>query len=157
MCLYHQWFKGKDNVLADSLSRDGYIFSNDSHKKIINLTIPSQVPPNFSISPLPKEICSFISSTLLLMPTKKQRLLPQKPSELVLLNAGAVSSLASTSTISSLTVSPDSNKTSSCPHLLKPCEKPPSLIQIKQNWWKEQSVPPSHMWHRPSGQTIGQI
>ena len=155
-CLYRQWFKGEENILADSLSRDGFIFSNKAHKRFLNIAIPSQVPPNFNICPLPKEISSFISSILLPLPVKKQRLLPQKPSDLVHSNVGLLSSLVSTSTLSSLMDSPDFNKIFSCQHLPKPSEKPPSLTQIKMNWWRERSVPPSHMWHRPSGQTTGQ-
>ena len=155
-CLYRQWFKGEDNALADSLSRDGFIFSHQAHKKFLNITIPSQVPQDFNIYPLPKEISLFISSILLQLPVKKQRLKLQKPSDLVLSNVGLLSSLVSTSILSTWKNSPDFNKISSCQHLHKPSVKPPSLTQIKLNWWKERSVPPSHMWHRPSGQTIGQ-
>ena len=154
-CLYRQWFKGEENVLADSLSRDGFLFTEKAHKQFLLKTSSSQVPQDFNICPLPKKICSFISSMLLQLPVKKQRLLAQKPSELVLLNVGALFCSASTYTAFSLTDFQNFNKISSCPHSLKPCEKLPSLQQIKMNWWRERSVPPCHMWHRPSGQTTG--
>ena len=155
-CLYRQWFKGEENVLADSLSRDGYFLTNDTHQSFLKSSIPSHVPPNFNISPIPNEICCFISSTLLLLPVKKQRLLQPRPSDLARSNAGVVSLLESTSTASSSMDSPDFSKTSSCPLSPRHCERPPSLAQIKENWWRERSVPPSHMWHRPSEQTTGQ-
>ena len=154
-CLYRQWFKGEANTVADSLSRDGYFLSNKTHKDFLLATVPHQVPANFNISPISKEIVLYISSILLLMPVKKLRLKAQKPSDLARSNVGLLSSLASGSTIYSSKISHAFNKTSSCQLSPNPCEKPPSLLQIKMNWWKAQSMPPSHMWLRPSGQTTG--
>ena len=37
----------------------------------------------------------------------------------------------------------------------KPFEKQPTLSEIKTRWFKAQSKPPCHMFHRPSGQTLG--
>ena len=51
-------------------------------------------------------------------------------------------------------VSLSSNRISYSQHLLKPCEMLLSLKEIDSSWWREQSTPPSHMWHSPSGQTI---
>ena len=154
-CIYRQWFKGEENVLADSLSRDGFVFTNQAHKSFLQSTIPQQVPPNFNISPLPNEIVSFISSTLLQLPVKAQRLMPRKESELVRSRPGLVSYLVLGSRLSSSKASPSSRETSSCLPSPRQFEKAPSLEEIKSNWWREQSTPPSHMWHRPSGQTIG--
>ena len=153
--LYRQWFRGADNTVADSLSRDAYFLSHESHQQFLSQTVPHQVPHNFRILPIPKEISSFISSTLQLLPVQPQRLHPQKPSELALGHVGLISSLASASSQSFWRDLANSNKTSSCPPLPKPQEKPPSLEEIKESWWRAQSVPPSHMWHRPSGQTTG--
>jgi hypothetical protein len=153
--LYRQWFKGADNVVADSLSRDAYFLSNKTHELFLNQTVPHQVPQNFRIQPVPKEICSFVTSTLLLLPVKQQRCLPQKPSDLARLNVGQLSSIASALKNCTSKTSQDSKLISSCQLLRKPCEKPPSLDQLEEIWWKGQSMPPSHMWHRPSGQTTG--
>ena len=154
--LYTQWFAGKENDAADSLSRDCYYLSNKTHKHFLLSTIPHQLPQNFNIRAVPAEICSFISSTLEQLPVKKLRLVPQKPSELARGNVGILSCLASGSTHHSTSMaSQNSNRTSFCPPSAKPLERPPSLQEIKDKWWKEQSQPPCHMWHRPSGQTTG--
>ena len=130
--------------------------SNNTHKKFLYSAVPHQLPQDFIIQPVPKEIISFVSSILLLLPVKQQRLIQQKPSELAHSELGVLSLLALECTPCILRTSPNSNRTSSCPPSPKQLEKLPSPIQIKMNWWKEQSVPPCHMWHRPSGQTIGQ-
>ena len=60
--LYKQWFKERDNVVADSLSRDDYYLSNKSHERFLSLTVPQQLPTNFRIKPLPREICFFMTA-----------------------------------------------------------------------------------------------
>ena len=114
------------------------------------------MPENFKIRPVPKNICSFVTSILQILPVKQQRLLPKKSSELALSNVGVLSCLASESETYTSNNFPSSSKTFSCHPLLKLCEKQLSLKEIKMNWWKEQSVPPYHMWHRNSWQTTGQ-
>ena len=52
--VYRQWFRGADNTVADSLSRDTYYLSNSTHEKQFILTAPTQVPENFKIRPVPK-------------------------------------------------------------------------------------------------------
>ena len=153
--LYRQWFRGADNEVADSLSRDSFFLTHDSHKTFLLQTIPHQVPANFSIQPVPSKICSFISSILLLLPVQQQRSLPQKPSDLARGNVGMISSLELESNQYISKIFQDSNKTYSSQHSPKPYERPPSLKEIQETWWKAQSMPPSHMWHRPSGQTTG--
>ena len=62
--LYTQWFKGIDNVVTDSLSRDVHLLSISTHQSFLIKTIPNQLPPNFQIQEIPTEISSFITSTL---------------------------------------------------------------------------------------------
>ena len=69
--LYRQWFKGEENVVADSLSRDCYYLSSSTHQKFLNHVVPHQLPPNFKIQPVPKEISCFITSILQQLPVKK--------------------------------------------------------------------------------------
>ena len=153
--LYRQWFRGVDNVVADSLSRDAYFLPCATHQHFLSHTAPHQVPHNFEVLPIHNKISSFISSTLLPLPVQQQRLSLPKPSELARGHVGIISSYKSVSLPSSLRGFQNSSRTSSCLHLPKPQEKPPSLEEIEQSWWREQSMPPSHMWHRPSGQTTG--
>ena len=156
--LYRQWFRGEDNVVADSLSRDCYYLTPHAHENFLLQTVSSQLPRNFRIMPVPAEISSFVSSTLELLPVQPLRCRPQKPSELAHSEIGALSSIASDwRTRSTLTSSPISRKTSSWPPSPKPSEKHPSLQDLERIWWREQSMPPSHMWLRPSGQTTGRI
>ena len=153
--LYKQWLKGSDNQVADSLSRDAYYLNAHTHKDFLQHVIPQQLPPNFGIKPIPREISCFITSILQQLPETQQQSSIPKPSELALGNVGTLSYLASELQTSSLMDSQGTTKISSCPVLLKHLEKAPSLNEIMDTWWKEQSQPPSHMWHRPSGQTTG--
>ena len=66
--LYKQWLKGDYNQVADSLSRDAYFMSYNSHQKFLHFVVPQQLPPNFKIKPIPKEISYFITSVLQQMP-----------------------------------------------------------------------------------------
>ena len=154
--LYKQWFAGKLNVVADSLSRDLYYLSPNTHKQFLHLVASPQLPANFVIKAVPTEICSFITLMLEQLPVKKLRLSPQKPSEIALGNVGILSSLASGYTMHCSSMGcPDFNKTSSCQLSDKQSEKLLSHQQIMDSWWKEQSHPPCHMWHRPLGQATG--
>ena len=131
--------------------------SNNTHTKFLKNCSPHQIPENFKIQPVPNVICSFVTSILLLLPVKQQRLMQQKPSELAHSNAGWLSCLVSDSKKSSSMNLTNSNRISLCQPSPKPLESRLSIHQIEKIWWKEQSVPPSHMWHRPSGQATGQI
>ena len=97
-----------------------------------------------------------MTSILQQLPVKKQRLIPQKPSELVHGNVGILSSLATEcQCVSTSTDYQSLQETLSCLPSLKPSEKLLSHQEIMDLWWKEQLSPPFHMWHRPSGQTTG--
>jgi hypothetical protein len=154
--LYTQWFKGSWNLVTDSLSRDVHFLSPELHEKFLHKTIQKQLPPNFHIATLPEEISSFIISILQQLPVKKQRLKPQKLSELVLSKLGRLSSAVLDSQDPCIWMDLTHSRKISCLlHSLKPFEPAPSLQDITQTWWKGQSKPPSHMWLRPSGQTTG--
>jgi hypothetical protein len=68
---YNQWFRGRDNVVADSLSRD----DNRSDEELTQLFCthcPSQILPHFEIQPLPRKITSWLTAFLLKLPVKVQ-------------------------------------------------------------------------------------
>ena len=155
--LYRQWFPGKENVVADSLSHDVYFMSPLTHTAFLKLVIPEQLPKNFQIQPLPTRICSFITSLLQHVSVQQQRLKAQRPSKLAHGQRGALSSIAlALRTHHTLKDVIDSNKISCFQRLNKLSGLGPSLQDIVEHWWKGQSVPQSHMWHRPSGQVTAQ-
>ena len=92
--LYRQWFRGADNIVADSLSRDAYFLSNKTHEIFLQHSATLQVPKGFIILPVPKEICCFVTSVLLPLPVKQHWLMQQKPSKLAHSNVGYLSFLA---------------------------------------------------------------
>ena len=155
--LYKQWLRGHDNMVADSLSRDNYYLNTNTHCKFLHKTVPQQLPPNFRIKPLPKEICSFITSILQQLPEDQPQSSQPKPSELARGNIGILTSIVSEWETFTLMDSHKNRKTLYCQDLPRQSGSVPSLKDIVSTWWKEQSQPPSHMWHRPSGQTTGRI
>ena len=84
-CLYSQWFAGVINVGSDSLSRDCiiiFLLQNYAH---------TQVLKNLNIKPLPKDIVSFIGSTLQQLSVQQYRLKQAKISEFLRGVAGTLS------------------------------------------------------------------
>jgi hypothetical protein len=156
-CLFSQWFAGYQNVGTDSISRDGLYLSLEAHVAMLKRYTPKQIPENLVLKPLPKEIVSWIGSLLQRMPVQTRRLVKPKPSELLLGVVGTTFSSESAFLKKfSSTDFHSSVKTSSYQHLLKQCAKQPSVEEIRQLWYNRPSKPPSHMWHRPSGQATGQ-
>ena len=88
LVLYRQWIAGVFNILADSLSRDDLFLNESSHLFLLKYIFDDQLPDNFHLKEVPKEIGCFISSTLELMPETKQRLKIPKPSKMLLRIAG---------------------------------------------------------------------
>ena len=86
--LYRQWIAGDLNWLADSLSRDALYLSKKSHTYFLKHFFADQLPANFHLREVPKEIGYFISSTLELLPEIELRSKQPKPSKLLLGNAG---------------------------------------------------------------------
>jgi len=60
---YSQWFEGERNNVADVLSRDWHL-SDDKLTSLLCSHFPKQMPESFQISPLPKEISSWLTSLL---------------------------------------------------------------------------------------------
>lgn len=154
--LYGRWFAGDDNIVADSLSRDGLYLPPPSHLLLLQHFMPTQLPTNFHLREVPNEICSFITSMLESLPANKQWWKPPKPSAMLLGTIGSLSSITQVcQTPTSLKTFLVSKGTSLSVHLRKQFAKHPSPEAIEKTWWKEQSAPPSHMWLRPSGKMTG--
>ena len=73
--IYSQWFPGKHNIIADSLSRDTHL-SDKTRISLFNSFFPPQEAPGFQRSTIPNKISSFVSSILLALPKPKQ--IPQE-------------------------------------------------------------------------------
>lgn len=155
-CLYAQWFKGEDNDVSDSLSRDLHISPPDL-LHLLHSFFPSQVPNNFRIVDLPSEIVSWASSLLASLPVKKARLVKHKTTKLGAGTDGSNSSKTSNTMMTPTSL--DSTNLGAGPFssvpLPKPCERPATLASLSAPWLKAQSEPPSITWHRPSGLVTG--
>ena len=76
--LYSQWFAGKTNGMSDSLSRDTHLSAREL-TSLCSHFIPSQVPPNLEICPLPPVVSSWVISLLRSQPpTKASRKAPTR-------------------------------------------------------------------------------
>ena len=69
--LCSQWFQGKRNPEADSLSRDTDLSDADLTKLLLS-SPECQLPSNFRIAPLPNKITSWIVSQARTLPVRKQ-------------------------------------------------------------------------------------
>jgi hypothetical protein len=68
---YSQWFPGRENNVADALSRD-FDCSDAALTQTLRDTCPSQLPQHFHIAPLPNEISSWLTSLLQKLPVREQ-------------------------------------------------------------------------------------
>ena len=140
--------------MADSLSRDSVFMNFNNHSCFLNYFMRKQLLENFHLKEVLKEITCFIISILESLPENKLRWKPQNPSETLLGSVGESSSIKLVyETTSSLKAFLDSKGTSYFAPLLQQLEKQPSPKELRNIWLKEQSMPLSHMWLRPSGQT----
>ena len=153
---YSQWFPGRENDVADALSRDDDR-SDSELTHVLNTFVPSQLPQHFEIVPLPNEIVSWLTSLLLRLPVKKQLQEVHTRSKLgrggVGRNTGARSASAMTP---SLTPSHGANASDSWAPSPWLCVTGDFRDSIMTPWLKAQSEVPSHMWRRPSGKTTAQ-
>ena len=155
--LYSQWFQGKLNIEADSLSRDTHL-TDDELTHLLTSSPACQLPPNFRIVPLPNEITSWLISLARSLPVRKQLQRPLTRSTLSLGSAGKHSSSPSESTATPfLTPSTQHTAQSSSAPLPTPCERPPFRGQSYKSWLLRQSEIPYHLYVRPSDRTNGQI
>ena len=132
--LYKQWLKGSHNQVADSLSRDSYFLNPNTHRLFLQRSVPKQLPQNFNIRPVLKEISCFIISILQQLPEMQLQSSIPKPSEFAHGKVGILSCIVSESKTSSWTDSAGISKISSCPVLHKHLERAPSLDSIMDTW-----------------------
>ena len=147
--LHSQWFQGKRNPEADSLSRDTDLSDADLTKLLLS-SPECQLPSNFRIAPLPNEIASWIVSHARTLPVRKQL---QRPLPRSTLSRGAagLSSCSSSgpgTTSSSTRHHPETEQSFSAP-LPTPSDRPAFRGQSFRDWLRRQSEMPSHVCARP--------
>ena len=154
-CITTQWFPGKENNVADCLSRDFHL-SDFQLTALLRHFHPDQLPPNFVIRPVPSAISSRITSLLLLSPPTTESLGPPTRSELATGDAGRsfLHSLGSRTTSSSTNSLDNPSIDSSLPSP-KPSELENLALTKATNLHLAQSLPPWTTWRRPLGTTTG--
>jgi hypothetical protein len=151
---FSQWFPGRLNNVADSLSRDFHL-SDEKLTTYLRSFFPSQIPSSFTIVPLPNEIVLWLISLLQRLPVNKLFREEHMPTKHSLGNVG--SSTANQSALiltSSSTGSVEKTDTKSSEHSQSHCEKDDFRNQLALPWVLKQFEAPSITWSRPSGKTI---
>ena len=69
--LFSKWFPGKENQVADSLSRDHHL-TNAELLPLLHSSFPEQMPQDFAIFPLPRKLSSQITTWLRRLPPSSQ-------------------------------------------------------------------------------------
>ena len=157
---YAQWFPGKENSIADALSRDFHLTNTDLTSKLFELFSP-QLTSSFQIIPLPEAITTCVGNLLRLLP-KTQQLLTEPVPSAVAAGSGTWASLtpSATATIRTSTASTELNRSTCSPVSQLPSGKgcwsprtPDALVDLALDGRQAQFVPPSTVWHRPFGLT----
>jgi len=148
---YSQWFPGKENNVADALSREMDLSDVDL-TNLLRLSVPSQVPERFEIVPLPNEIVSWLTSLLLLMPVQERYREEHTKTTLDLGNDGEnTAAQQDWDTTPTSHPSPDKNKSNSS----GPSQPPSATQDLRESlqlpWLCRQTKVPSVTWSRPFG------
>ena len=152
--LYSKWFPGRENDVADILSRDHHL-TNEQLVSLLSSHCPEQMPTDFAIVPLPLELCSQITTWLLKLPPSSQS--PKVPTRSA---AGTSVTTAPSSNGSSSPTTPSSLPSSlmNAPGSLAPSptridsEDFPLLNRLIHEH-QALSATPSTLWLRPTGIT----
>ena len=147
---YSPWFPGRENNVADALSRN-FDRSDDDLTQILRNTCPSQLPQHFQIVQLPNEISSWLTSLLQKLPVKEQLREAHTRTKLGRGDDSPCTSppldLATTCTLSP---SPDPNGTKSLEPLPWLSGKDDTREKLMTPWLREQSEIPFPIYLRPS-------
>ena len=141
--------KGKNNIIADSLSRDIDLSDSAWTNLVLSTLPPSQIPSNFRLVPLKREIYAWLTSLMQAL-TKLPVLQPKQPASKTQTSGNGYPFLQRSElrTMSSWMDSPSGNKTS-CSQPLEPASDEIDLAQLaKPNWWEVLSPPPCLMYQQ---------
>ena len=140
---YSPWFPGRENNVADALSRN-FDRSDDDLTQILRNTCPSQLPQHFQIVQLPNKISSWLTTLLQKLPMKEQLREAHTRTKLGRGNDSPCTSppLDSATTCTS-SPSPDPNGTKSLEPLPWLSGKDDTRERLMTPWLQEQSEIPS--------------
>jgi hypothetical protein len=152
--LFPKWFAGKDNQVADSLSRDHHLTNAALHSLLCS-SFPSQIPKGFEICPLPRKLYSQVMTWLRKLPPSSQS--PKVPTRS---GIDTLPTIVPSSNGSNLTMTP--SLTPSSPSAVPASSEPsPMLIAtedfplLRELIHEHQTLveTPSTLWLRPIGLT----
>jgi hypothetical protein len=155
---YSQWFPGKENSVADSLSRDFHL-DDDEIDAHVRAQFAPQIPRSFRLVRLTAAMTSSVGSLLRLLPRTQQ--LPREPVPSATAAGGGTTSSSKrsvTSAIRSSAASESGNASKSFRASPLLCAKaghatPEELKSLALDDKRAQFVPPSTAWRRPFGLT----
>jgi hypothetical protein len=154
MSLYSQHIPCKQNIIADSLSRDFHITGTKLTFLLNNIFNP-QTQGNLRLVALSSEITCFLYSLKALSTNRKEYRVERTPSSLGRLIDGADLLKDVVSKTNSWINLRKKNEHVSCPHLRQVLEGMSTAKQTRHSYAKELSVPPLATFVRPSGRTFG--
>jgi hypothetical protein len=154
-CLYSQHIAGVSNTVADILSRK-FDLPQPDLSTFITSHYPKQVPLSFKISPLPQEICSWLT---LWLRKCRERWASQKEQKTRKNVHGTDGSNIQSVSDSTMTFGSDNlplnNAQPSWEHLQQRSEDASFQDLIQRSWQQAQSKRPLQNWVRFLGQTWG--
>jgi hypothetical protein len=149
-CLYSQWFKGEENIIADALSRDFHLPDAELTFLIVH-SLPHQVPPGFKITTVPPEIYSWLTCLLRNQPSTQQWSQEPIRSKLWLGQGIApTSNPLGLEMITTLNNSANLKNTESLQHLQMQSDQTASTPEKRSQTNLNIVNPPSVAWHRPT-------
>ena len=167
---YSQWFPGKENSVADVLSRDFWLGDEDV-VEVLKQKLAHQIPQSFRLVQLSEAIVTDVGSLLRLLP--KTQLLPTRPAPSETAAGGGISVSSAKSGTNAILSSFDSSRGSG-PRFSRALQQqsgkggpamqttgseairrrvPDDLMDLALDGRRAQFVPPSTAWRRPIGLT----
>ena len=149
--LYSQWFPGKHNIIADSLSRDLH-FSDTDRISLFSSFFIQQDMPRFRRTILPAEILDWTCSVLRTMPKSEQTRPEHTTSGLQIGSSGRNScSTLELEAIDIWKLFPPLEDRQSWEHSHPSSERHSTREARARQWLQAQSNVPLQMFHRDSG------
>ena len=152
--LYSRHIVGRHNIVADSLSRDFHIPTNQLRLLLTKL-FPAQTPAGLRFVRPPSEISSFLTSLRDIAIPPKVSLQERATSNLGALIAGDLSWTKLVTRTNGLMAIHQRNESPSCPHLQRLLAEMNLASQTRCAYEEELSLPLLATFVRPTGRTFG--